>query len=101
MVVKVKPEVKLLKFRVSIINEPDDQHFYAHSPALPGLQVGGDTETEALQNARDGAIGLLHSMIMDGDPIPLSIMIMKKKEVGKLAENDKRLYHEEVMVNIA
>jgi predicted RNase H-like HicB family nuclease len=100
MVTKLKSKIKMLKFLIAIIVEPDEQHFYAHSPALPGLQVGGDTEAEALQNARDGAIALLHSMINDGDPIPLSIQIVNKKESTKLAEKNDHLHQEEITVNI-
>jgi predicted RNase H-like HicB family nuclease len=66
---KVKTNTKVLKFRVPIIVEPDGDGFYAHSPALSGLMMDGDTKEEALQNARDGATVLLQSMIRDGDPI--------------------------------
>jgi predicted RNase H-like HicB family nuclease len=66
-----KAKVKTLKFKVPIVVEPDGDGFYAHSPVLPGLLVDGNTQEEALQYARDGATALLHSMIRDGDPIPL------------------------------
>jgi predicted RNase H-like HicB family nuclease len=100
MVTKEKSKVKMLRFQVPIIIEPDEQHFYAHSPALPGLQVGGDTDVEALQNARDGAIALLHSMIHDGDPIPLSIQAMYKNESAKPEENNYTLHLEEITVKL-
>ncbi len=70
MTMKVTINTKELKFKVPIIIEPDGDGFYAHSPALPGLMMDGDTLEEALQNARDGAAALLQSMIRDGDPIP-------------------------------
>jgi predicted RNase H-like HicB family nuclease len=74
MTTKAKTRAKELNFVVDIIIEPDEKGFYAHSPVLPGLMVDGDTKEEALKNARDGSIALLHSMIRDGDPIPLSII---------------------------
>ena len=69
-----KTRVKELNFVVDIIIEPDEKGFYAHSPALPGLMVDGETKEEAFKNARDGLTALLHSMVRDGDPIPLSII---------------------------
>ena len=74
MPTKTKTRIKELNFVVDIIIEPDEKGFYAHSPALTGLMVDGETKEIALKNARDGAIALLHSMVRDGDPIPLSII---------------------------
>jgi predicted RNase H-like HicB family nuclease len=74
MTTKAKTRIKELNFVVDIIIEPDEKSFYAHSPSLPGLMVDGETKEEALKNARDGAIALLHSMVRDGNPIPLCII---------------------------
>jgi predicted RNase H-like HicB family nuclease len=86
MTLKVKVNLKELKFKVPVIVEPDGDGFYAHSPALPGLLISGDTKEVALQNARDGAIALLHSMIRDGESIPLSIIIENKPESPAIIE---------------
>ncbi|MFA4836482.1 MAG: type II toxin-antitoxin system HicB family antitoxin [Dehalococcoidia bacterium] len=61
---------KAIDFTVQIIVEPDQGGFYAYCPALKGLHVDGETEEEALQNARDAAILYLRSLIKHGDPIP-------------------------------
>ena len=99
MTMKVKINTKELKFKVPIIIEPDGDGFYAHSPALPGLMMDGDTLEEALQNARDGAAALLQSMIRDGDPIPLSIIIANHDSAAKVS-NHKHYYQEEIKVLI-
>ncbi|MDP2916453.1 MAG: type II toxin-antitoxin system HicB family antitoxin [Dehalococcoidia bacterium] len=93
----MKVKVKGLKFKVPIIIEPDSVGFHAYSPALKGLHMGGDTEEEALKNARDAAIAYLESMISHGDPIPLDIMELKG---AKTALPDNKSYHvEEVKID--
>ena len=96
---KVK-NTKELKFKVPIIIEPDDKGFFAHSPALPGLMMDGDTIEEALQNARDGAAGLLKLMIKDGDPIPLSIIIENKNGAAAEVSVSTYCYQEEIKISI-
>ncbi len=100
MTMKTKTKTRELKFRVPIIIEPDDNSFFAHSPALPGLMMDGETIEEALQNARDGASGLLQLMIKDGDPIPLSITLEKKNEAAAEVSDNKHYYQEEIKVSI-
>ena len=100
MTTRVKINTREIKFKVPIIIEPDGDGYYAHSPALPGLLVGGDTKEEALQNARNGAIALLHSMIRDGEPIPLSIMISSNVEPSAVVSDHKHYSQEEIKVVI-
>ena len=100
MTTKTKTRVKELNFVVDIIIEPDGNGFYAHSQALPGLMMDGDTKEEALQSARDGAIGLLQLMIKDGDPIPLSIIIESKIETSAKVSDNKYYYQEEIKVPV-
>jgi predicted RNase H-like HicB family nuclease len=100
MAMKVKNNARELKFKVPIVVEPDGDGFYAHSPALPGLMMDGDTKEEALQNARDGAIGLLFLMIKDGDPIPLSIIIQSEAETSAKESDNKYYYQEELKVPV-
>ena len=71
---------QLIGFKVEVIVEPDDIGFHAYCPALKGLHTCGDTEKEALRNARDAAIAYLQSSINHGDPIPVGILM--QEEVG-------------------
>lgn len=71
-----------LGFRVEIIIEPDGDSFHSYCPALKGLHSCGDTEEEAVQNAKDAAVAYLMSSIKHGDPIPVGIIIREgRKEV--------------------
>ena len=70
MSTRTKSAIKQLKFRVPIIVEPDTVGFHAYSQALKGLHMGGDTEREALENARKTAKDFLEIMIQEGLPIP-------------------------------
>ncbi len=71
----------IIEFRIEVIVEPDDIGFHAYCPALKGLHTSGDTEEEALQNAKDAAIAYLESLIKHGDPI--SVGITMREEVEK------------------
>jgi len=67
-----------IEFRVQVIIEPDGNEFHAYCPALKGLHTCGNTEEEALRNARDAAVAYLHSLIQHGDPIPIGVMGQKR-----------------------
>lgn len=66
-----KKAVHTLTFQLVVVVERDDDEFYAYCPALRGLHVGGHTIEEAVQNAREAAVGFLEMMIKYNDPIPL------------------------------
>jgi predicted RNase H-like HicB family nuclease len=66
---------RIVGFRVEVCVEPDDIGFHAYCPALKGLHTCGDTEQEALQNAKDAAIAYLRTSIKYGDSIPVGILI--------------------------
>ena len=68
----------IIEFRIEVVIEPDDSGFHAYCPALKGLHTCGDTEEEALRNARDAATTYLQSLIKHGDPIPVGIMVQKE-----------------------
>ena len=68
-----------IEFRIHIVVEPDEDVFHAYCPALKGLHTCGDTEEEAIDNAKNAAIAYLHSLIKHGDPIP----------VGALTDNEE------------
>ncbi|MCK4761215.1 MAG: type II toxin-antitoxin system HicB family antitoxin [Candidatus Aminicenantes bacterium] len=74
-----------LTFEIPIIIEPDNGEFYAHSPALSGLHVGGKTEEEALVNAVDAAIAYLKSIIKHGEPIPIGIECQREHKPASMA----------------
>lgn len=99
MTMKVKINIKELKFKVPIVVEPDGNGFYAHSPALPGLMMDGETEKEALDNARLTAKDMLVIMIEEGIPIPISTLIWDKNNKSDFV-NDKGYYEEEIILNL-
>ena len=66
---------RIIGFRVDVVVEPDSVGFHAYCPALKSLHTCGDTEQEALQNAKDAAIAYLRASIKYGDPIPVGILI--------------------------
>ncbi len=100
MTTKTKVGIKQLKFRVPIIVEPDTVGFHAYSPALKGLHMGGDTEQEALENARKTAKDFLEIMIQDGIPIPLSILSWDEAKKLPSTHNKGGYYAEEITINL-
>ena len=68
-----------VNYRVQIIIEPDEGGFHAYCPALKGLHSWGETEQEALQNAKDAAIAYLRSLLKHGDPIPVGVIEEKPR----------------------
>jgi predicted RNase H-like HicB family nuclease len=86
-----------IEFRIDIIIEPDEGSFHAYCPALKGLHVGGDTEEEALQNARDAATAYLESLIKHGDPIPLRVV----RRESKILSSKISRYTEELKIACA
>lgn len=87
----------IIEFKVDIIVKPDDCGFHAYCPALKGLHVCGDTEKEALKNAKDAAIAYLESLIKHGDPIPLRVI----KRESKSGSAEASRYTEELKVACA
>jgi len=71
---------RIIGFRVEVLVEPDSVGFHAYCPALKGLHTCGDTEQEALQNAKDAAIAYLRASIKCGDPIPIGILMHEEDE---------------------
>lgn len=79
------PNKSIIGFRIDVFIESDETGFYAYCPALKGLHTCGDTEEEALQNAKDAATAYLQSSIKHGDPIPVGIIMMEEtKEASRL-----------------
>ncbi len=80
----------MLDFRIEVIIEPDDTGFHAYCPALKGLHVGGETEEEALQNAKEAALAYLESLIKHHDPIPVGIVTRETTEKPAASGRVKR-----------
>jgi len=70
-----------LKYRTEIIIEPDGDQFHAYCPALKGLHVPGDTEEEALQNAKDAIVAYVCSLLKHDEPIPRGVKKKREKEM--------------------
>ncbi len=91
---------KTLIFRVPIIVEFDSINYHSYSPALKGLHMDGETEKEALENARKTAKDFLEIMIHDGIPIPLSILTWKESKNLPGSKPKEGYYEEEITINL-
>lgn len=61
----------LYEILVKVIVEPDEDGFYAHAPALPGLFIDGATEDETLERTKEGIIVYLESLHKHHQPLPV------------------------------
>jgi len=68
-----------VKLSVPIIIEKDGDEYHAYCPVLKELHTCGETEEEALKNAKNAISAYLFSLVKHGDPIPLGIIKGKKK----------------------
>ena len=91
---------KTLIFRVPIIVEFDTINYHSYSPALKGLHMDGETEKEALENARKTAKDFLKIMIHDCIPIPLSILTWKEAKKLPASKPKEGYYEEEITINL-
>ena len=48
---------------LNVVVEPDEGGFHAYCPALKGLHAPGNTEREAVRNAKNAATAYLYSFI--------------------------------------
>jgi predicted RNase H-like HicB family nuclease len=62
---------KSLLVQIPIILEPDEDGYHAFCPALKGLHVDGETESETLENAKEAIMVYLDSLCLHGDPLPI------------------------------
>jgi len=86
---------RIIGFRVEVVVEPDGVGFHAYCPALKGLHTCGDTEQEALQNAKDAAIAYLRTSIKYGDSIPIGILIHGENEQPPIVSREGIKSHTE------
>ncbi len=76
----------MLKFKIRILVEPDDVGYHAFCPELRGLHVGGDTEDEAFENARDAALAYVESLLKHNDPIPVGVLDEQKSRCASFVD---------------
>ncbi len=62
---------RVAKVKVLVVIEADEPGFHAFCPAFKGLHVDGNTEQEALKNAKDAIICFLDSYGARGEPLPV------------------------------
>ena len=86
-------------FRVEVVVEPDEKGFHAYCPALKGLHTYGDSQQNALENARDAAMAYLMSLIKHGDPIPLGVMHEHKRDLP--SKKQGQVIHHTEDLNVA
>lgn len=95
-------EVTQIEFSLQIVVEPDGDGFHAYSPVLKGLHACGETEREALENAKDAATAYLCSLIKHGDPIPVGFTNSREQSVkSRLIRRGAREYEEKLSVACA
>ncbi len=101
MTTKVKIQNKTtLRFKIPIIVKFDSVNYHSYSPALKGLHMDGETEKEALDNARDTARNFLEIMIKSNIPIPLSILTREEAEKLPTSQQTEGYFEEEIVVNL-
>ena len=65
--------IQVITLKIRFVVEADGDEFYAYCPDLPGLHVGGATQTEALKNGREAVEAYLQSLIRHKQPIPIGV----------------------------
>lgn len=86
-------------YKVQVIIESDGPGFHAYCPALEGLHTCGETEGEALKNAKDAISAYLQSLIKHNDPIPVGILPPKSiKETTPIVNRLTKRHTEEFVL---
>lgn len=92
--IKDQSKIEVLKFWVRITVDKDAPGYHAYAPSLKGLHMGGDTEKEARENAKEAAALYLKSLLKHGDPLPIDVLekeiaegpIVSKKHISSQVE---------------
>jgi predicted RNase H-like HicB family nuclease len=102
MITKAKEgaRVSILKFTVLINVDEDTPGFHAYAPSLKGLHMGGDTEKEARDNAREAAVLYIKSLLKHGDPIPIDIIQPDSEKKMPVLEKHISSQIEEIQVKL-
>jgi predicted RNase H-like HicB family nuclease len=91
----VQGEKQIIGFKIEVIVEPDDNGFHAYCPTLKGLHTFGESEEEAVANARDAATAYLESCIKHHDSIPLGITMYNESSKVRDGNATKAVHHME------
>lgn len=62
--------MRYFRFDIVIQREPDDEGYYAFSPALPGCFSNGKTIDETRRNMREAIQLHVESLLAHGDEVP-------------------------------
>jgi predicted RNase H-like HicB family nuclease len=89
-----------ITFSIDICIEKDGESYYAYCPALKGIHVDGDTEQEALENAKAAAMLYIESLIKHGDTIPLKTVDDPSHKSAKSVCSPSQKWTEDVRVAI-
>ena len=60
-----------MKFKVSVVVEPDGEGFHAYCPAFQGLHIDGKTPQEAIDRTCEALEWYFDSLVRHGDPVPV------------------------------
>ena len=85
----------IIGFRIEIAVEPDEDGFHAYCSALKGLHTSGETEEEAVRNAKDAASAYLESLMKHGEPIPIGIIVRREGKSTPNLPASQASYHTE------
>ena len=85
-------EEKTLILQFSLFVEKDENVYYAHSPTFKGLHVEGDTEAEAIENAKEAAMAYIESLIKHQEPLPLCTVRPEIKNADRIHEVVENIY---------
>jgi len=64
-------EKTIVRFRVTVVVEPDEGGFHAYAPALKGLHIDGSTKKEAIERASQAVQVYLDSLLRHEEPFPI------------------------------
>jgi len=97
---KTEPKVTILKFSVLIIVDKDPPGYHSYAPSLKGLHMGGKTEKEARDSAKEAAVLYLKSLLKHGDHIPIDVMDQSPEDEKTTGKKHSSLRIEEIQVKL-
>ena len=97
---KEQSKIDVLKFWVRITVDKDPPGYHGYAPSLKGLHMGGDTEKEARENAKEAAALYLKSLLEDGDQLPIDMLEKDVDEVPAASKKHISSQVEEIQVKL-
>jgi predicted RNase H-like HicB family nuclease len=98
--IKEASKIKALKFCVLIVVDKDTPGYHAYAPSLKGLHMGGDTEEDARENAKEAAVLYLKSLLKHGDPLPIDVLGNGAGKVAAISTKHVSSRVEEIVVKL-